>query len=102
MSDQLSPQCQIQPFPEAVLLLLVRVDVIHGVVGQLHEFPDVLYDGHGSLLQALLENGPSVLAKGTSCHRYRLQQQVVPLAIDDLVEGNWHRVVVPTGSNVSP
>ena len=48
MSDQLSPQCQIQPFPEAVLLLLVRVDVIHGVAGQLHECPDVLYDSHGS------------------------------------------------------
>ena len=34
-----------------VLLLLVRVDVIHRVVGQLHEFSDVLDNSHGTLLQ---------------------------------------------------
>ena len=42
--------------------------------------------------KTLLENGPSVQAKGTSgYHRYRLQQQLVPLALDQ-----------PSGGQLAP
>ena len=51
MCDQLCSQCKIQPFSEAILLLLICVNVVHGVSGYLHELSDILHDCHGSLLQ---------------------------------------------------
>ena len=58
----------------------------------------------------LLENGPSVMAKGTSCCCSRYLWYPIGTGYNsswylwpwtNLVEDNWHRVVVATGSNVS-